>query len=184
LDVLAANTAAAPAIAPTLIVKDEPVIAPTHGSDGGIANALGQGQQPTHAETRITAHAGTAGHALGIAIARCKRDGQELLSVQLDPVEFGRVDVRIAFSDQGEVNAVISAEQPAALALLRRDTVDLVRALNQAGIGADAGAFRFEQRGNGQDRPAGRIARGKSFPVSETNAVAIRLSGNRLDLLA
>jgi len=68
--------------------------------------------------------------------------GGEALTVSLDPVELGRVEVSIGQGkDAGQVRIV--AERPETLALLQRDQRELDRALNQAGLGDMARSLSF-----------------------------------------
>lgn len=60
--------------------------------------------------------------------------GDEALTIALDPIELGRVEVSIGQGKEaGQVRIV--AERPETLALLQRDQRELDRALNQAGLG-------------------------------------------------
>lgn len=89
-------------------------------------------------------------HDVGLAIARkMAADGHEL-HISLDPPEFGRIDVTMAFDDRGNLRAVVSADNAVSLGLLRRDSDDLGRAMSDAGIRADGESFRFEGRGDGR----------------------------------
>ena len=59
--------------------------------------------------------------------------GDEALTIALDPVELGRVEVSIGQGKEaGQIR--IMAERPETLALLQRDQRELDRALNQAGL--------------------------------------------------
>ena len=95
--------------------------------------------------------------------------GTARLSVTLEPVELGRVEVSVERSgDTAQVR--ILAERPETLALLQRDQRELDRSLTAAGIapegrsvslglaqGGDGGAAGGRDR---QDRPGGGVARG------------------------
>jgi flagellar hook-length control protein FliK len=68
--------------------------------------------------------------------------GDEALTIALDPVELGRVEVSIGQGrEAGQVRIV--AERPETLALLQRDQRELDRALNQAGLGDMARSMSF-----------------------------------------
>jgi Meckel syndrome type 1 protein len=68
--------------------------------------------------------------------------GDEALTVTLDPVELGRVEVSIGQGKEaGQVRIV--AERAETLALLQRDQRELDRALNQAGLGDMARSLSF-----------------------------------------
>lgn len=68
--------------------------------------------------------------------------GGEALTIALDPVELGRVEVSIGQGKEaGQVRIV--AERPETLALLQRDQRELDRALNQSGLGDMARSLSF-----------------------------------------
>ena len=103
-------------------------------------------------EARVAAEPGRMGHEMAVAIARHTAEGGgEALTVRLNPAEFGRIDVTLSFDDRGTLRAVLAAETPAALDLLRRDSADLGRALSDAGMRTDAQSFRFDTRQGGAD---------------------------------
>jgi hypothetical protein len=103
-------------------------------------------------EARVMAEPGRMGHEMAVAIARHTAEGGgEALTVRLNPAEFGRIDVTLSFDDRGTLRAVLAAETPAALDVLRRDSADLGRALSDAGMRTDAQSFRFDTRQGGAD---------------------------------
>lgn len=62
--------------------------------------------------------------------------GNQRLTIRLDPVELGQLEIRIERSDDAtRVNVLV--ERPETLALLRRDQPALERALDQAGMSSD-----------------------------------------------
>lgn len=88
--------------------------------------------------------------------------GDDTLTIALDPVELGRVEVSISQGKEaGQVRIV--AERPETLALLQRDQRELDRALSQAGLG-DLGrsiAFSLASDQGRQQRQGGSQERGK-----------------------
>lgn len=103
-------------------------------------------------EVELPARAGALGRTLGVEIARQVGAGEETLRVRLNPAEFGRIEVTLAFASEGSLKATVSAESARAIDLLRQDLPDLTRTLDQAGVRTDAQSFRFESRtgGDGQ----------------------------------
>ncbi|RMB26662.1 flagellar hook-length control protein FliK [Sphingomonas sp. PP-F2F-G114-C0414] len=102
---------------------------------------------PATATVTVTPTPGQMGHDMGVAIARHVRtDGGEAMTVRLDPRDLGRIEVRMHFDDDGVLRAVVSADNPASLDLLRRDSADLNRALGDAGVRADQQSLRFDTR--------------------------------------
>ncbi len=125
---------------------------PTHSqgiSTAAAAQPLAPATAPTPATATVTVTPtpGQMGHDMGVAIARHVRtDGGEAMTVRLDPREMGRIEVRMHFDDEGVLRAVVSADNPASLDLLRRDSADLNRALGDAGVRADQQSLRFDTR--------------------------------------
>lgn len=108
----------------------------------------------------VTAQAGRIGQEMGVVIARhAATGGGEAITVRLDPADMGRIEVRLSFSEGGTLRAVVAAENPASLDLLRRDSADLNRALADAGVRADQQTLRFDDRpGSGGDSGGGNRA--------------------------
>ncbi|WP_324751256.1 flagellar hook-length control protein FliK [Sphingomonas sp. LY54] len=97
----------------------------------------------------VNARPGQIGHEMGVEIARRVSAGRDEVTIRLNPIEMGRIEVRMAFDDAGSLRAVVAAESPAALDMLRRDAADLTRALTDAGIRSDAQSLRFDSRSGG-----------------------------------
>jgi len=152
---------------------------------------------PQPAEPVAAAVPGRIGHDTGVAIARhIALGGGETIAIRLDPAEMGRVDVRLSFDDRGTLQAVVAADNPTSLDLLRRESPELVRALAEAGVAADGGSFRFDARsgggsgGQGWQRPTPVAARGDApdpgLPDEATITAAYRPVRTRghVDLMA
>ncbi len=110
------------------------------------------------APTRVPQSA-TVVHDVAVEVVRAARAGKREVSVRLDPPELGKVEIRWTTDEAGKVRTVVAADNPATLELLRRDSGQLARALNSAGVAADSGAFSFNLRqdngsGGGQQRQA------------------------------
>ncbi len=74
-----------------------------------------------------------------------RADGRaQRFDVRLDPVELGRVDVRIEIGADKKVHAVMAAHDSAALTDLMRGQKALERALSDAGIDLAENGLRFE----------------------------------------
>lgn len=160
--------------------------APAHSAAPAPASAS---TDPT-----VPARAGQLGHALGVEIARKVEAGEDTLRVRLNPIELGRIEVTLAFDDSGNLRATMRAESRHALDLLRQDAPDLGRALDSAGVRADAQSFRFESRSDGNGGAGGQSghqhSRGNSQHAfndePETLVPAYRAirSDSQVDLLA
>jgi flagellar hook-length control protein FliK len=94
---------------------------------------------------------------LAIHIAGAASRRVERLVVQLEPAALGRVEVRLDFTHDNRVSAVIAAERPETLEVLQRDSRALERGLQDAGLRLDQNALSFSlrQEQRGQERGAG-----------------------------
>ena len=99
---------------------------------------------------------------LAIHVTRAAKEGADRIEIQLKPAELGRVDVKLEVGHDGRVQAVVSAERPETLDLLRRDVQQLERALTHAGFNTDKDSFSFAERGGEGGREAGGRGDGKS----------------------
>jgi hypothetical protein len=123
-------------------------------------------------EPVVSARSGSIGREMGIVIARhAAIGGGEAITVRLDPVDMGRIEVRLTFAEDGQLRAVVAADNPAALDLLRRDSADLNRALADAGVRSDQHSLRFDTRSGSGDQPGGQGSQNRRDPV-----VPIRIS--------
>ncbi|MDB5721033.1 MAG: putative flagellar hook-length control protein FliK [Alphaproteobacteria bacterium] len=160
----------------------------------GPAPTLQQAAAPVHAAQAmptVSARAGQIGREMGVEIAHRVSLGRDELVVRLDPEQMGRIEIRMAFDDNGTLRAVVHADSPAALDLLRRDSGDLTRALTDAGVRADSQSFRFDGRGG--DQPRQQPGQRNPIPFTETGPAPlaedvpeyrrVRTSGT-VDLLA
>lgn len=148
------------------------------------------------AHPTINAKPGQIGQEFGVEIARTATAGLDELTVRLNPAELGRIEVKLSFDERGSLRAVVAAENPAALDMLRRDSAELNRALADAGIRSDAGSFRFDSRaGSGgeggqfwQRQQQATRASGRSYsdasPTGEDPVYRPLRTSGRVDLMA
>lgn len=129
-----------------------PVASPPVGSPYPSAT-----QAIVHAPV-VQAEPGRMGADIGLQIAKAAKGEREDLLIRLDPRELGRIDVRLSFDRDGMLRAVLSADSPNALDLLRRESGDLNRALTDAGIRADGQSLRFDARSGDQGSGSGHGA--------------------------
>lgn len=148
----AQSIAAAPADAPA--TADQP--------DGGLPSPLltqtmapvasrptavyPHGAQGSPQSPVVAAQPGRMGADIGVEIAKAAKGDREDLLIRLDPRDMGRINVRLSFDGDGVLRAVMSADSPGALEMLRRESGDLNRALADAGIRSDAQSLRFDAR--------------------------------------
>lgn len=111
----------------------------------------------THAATQMVASQMTKSAAKGIA---------NEMTIQLDPPELGRVEIKLEFGPEKTIKASLMVEKPETFLLLQRDAGALEKALQEAGLDVDNSSLDFELaqdsynfgddgRGNNQARNGG-----------------------------
>ena len=83
---------------------------------------------------------------VSVTIQKAIKDGTDRITIQLRPAELGRIDVRIEVAGDGRTLVHVAADRSDTLDLLQRDARDLARALQDAGLRADAGNLQFSLR--------------------------------------
>jgi len=85
---------------------------------------------------------------VSVKIRKALQAGNDKISIQLKPAELGRVDVKMELTHDGRIMAVVTADSKDTLDLLRRDSNDLQKALENAGLQMDSGDMTFNLRGD------------------------------------
>ncbi|MGL3107279.1 flagellar hook-length control protein FliK [Bradyrhizobium sp. BR 1432] len=114
-----------------------------------------------------------------IEIAAAVRAGKSRFDISLDPVELGRIDVRINVDRNGQVTSHLTVEKPETLQMLRQDAPQLQRALDDAGFKTGSNGLSFSLRdqnssgqNSGQNNDNGGNARRLIISEDETVAAA------------
>jgi flagellar hook-length control protein FliK len=85
-------------------------------------------------------------NGLALEIAASVKSGKSRFEIRLDPAELGRIDVRIDVDRNGQVTSHLTVERPETLSLLRQDSSQLQRALDDAGLKTASGGLQFSLR--------------------------------------
>ncbi len=105
-----------------------------------------------------------------VAIRKASGDGIDQLTIQLDPAELGRVEVKMLRAQDGQTQISFTVDKPETFDSLSRDARMLERSLQEAGIKADTGSMQFNLRqqpqpqlhsglnGQGQQQPQQQAA--------------------------
>ncbi|WP_431283440.1 flagellar hook-length control protein FliK [Humitalea sp. 24SJ18S-53] len=155
VDVAGAALAAPPTAAPTeapAALRPEPPQAVVPAALPTPPSTITATERPIVRPPRQT----PAGQIAPVAIAlSLGGEAGGAITVSLDPIELGRVDVRVErMGDLATVQVV--ADRPETLQLLQRDHATLDRALAEAGIGGGGRSLSFSLGGEGrggQERP-------------------------------
>ncbi|TDR90112.1 flagellar hook-length control protein FliK [Enterovirga rhinocerotis] len=112
---------------------------------------------------------GVALPAVPVEIGLTSLAGINRFDIRLAPDDLGQIDVRLDIDEEGRVRAHLVVERPEAYAHLQRETGQLERALEQAGLktGDDGVALSLRQQGSGDGgRGDGREGRQQPSPSS------------------
>jgi hypothetical protein len=114
---------------------------------------------------------------IAVQIQNAMQNGSSRMTVDLQPAELGRVEIKLDVDKDKNVSATIVADRPATLDLLQRDAKALERALQQAGLQADSGSLSFSLRdpggqggGQGQGGNGGPGRKGTDASIGATAA--------------
>ena len=145
---------------------------------------------------------GSAGLPMGVQdqvavhIRKNVSDGNDQFTINLRPAELGRIDIKLEIGQDGRVSASVAVEKAQSLELLQRDSRNLERALQDAGLKADSNSLNFSLRGeggqsfqeSGRQGGSGRRGRGLGGGTGEEEdaqaAYTLTLAPGRVDIQA
>ncbi len=119
-----------------------------------------------------TTKGGMAGlpHAIeqvAVKLHKAVKEGIQEITIQLRPAELGRIDIKLEFGADKTVTGTVLVDNQATLALLQKDADVLQRALQEAGLQADAGCMEFSLRDEGDYASAFSQGQKKGTPFEE-----------------
>lgn len=107
-----------------------------------------------------------------VAIKQATGDGADKITIQLDPVELGRVEVKMQVAQDGQTQISFTVDKPSTFDALSRDVRSLERSLQDAGIKADAGSMQFNLRQSPQQMQSNMGGQGQSGGQNQRQARA------------
>lgn len=138
--------------------------------DSGIP--LTPSMQAIHSTTAIThagqPHAATQMVATQMTKAAEKGAAQEM-TIQLDPPELGRVEIKLEFGPEKTIKASLVVEKPETYLLLQRDVAALEKALENAGLDAGSSDLNFELADSGYDFDGDKRGQGQESAGNRAN---------------
>lgn len=81
-----------------------------------------------------------------VAIKNGMKDGVDQMTIQLDPIDLGRVEVSMRTGADGQTQLSFIVDKAETLDALARDARSLEKALQDAGVKADTGSMQFNLR--------------------------------------
>lgn len=142
-----------------------------------LANAPSVHNTSTLNPITISAHAHLATHTAAaeqvqVAITTMKDEGINSITLQLEPADLGRVEIKMD-TVEGKTTIAFLVDKPETLDALSRDARSLERMLQEAGVRADAGSMQFNLRQQAQGQAGdGKSGNGDADGVEEISAAA------------
>ncbi|OYW13788.1 MAG: hypothetical protein B7X02_01420, partial [Rhodospirillales bacterium 12-54-5] len=81
-----------------------------------------------------------------VAVNHAVKEGIGQITIQLDPAELGRVEVKLHTGNDGQTQVSFLVDKPSTLDSLTRGAHGLERSLQEAGVKTDAGNMQFNLR--------------------------------------
>jgi flagellar hook-length control protein FliK len=114
---------------------------------------------------------------LAVQIARRFEQGMSSFEISLSPAELGKLDISMQVSDDGRVHAVLRAERPETLELLKQDARALETQLRQAGLDVGSNALSFQlSHGNAHRQNSTARDNGFSSALNEGQPAAEQIT--------
>jgi len=116
---------------------------------------------------------------LAVEIATQAQAGNHRFEIRLDPPELGRIDVRLDIDRDGNVTTRLVADRSDTLDLLKRDSTQLERALQHAGLKTSDNALEFSlrQQGFARDETASQNSARLIIPDDELAPLDAQVQG-------
>ena len=172
--------------------QTQPILDSTTTDAGGGAPFVGQSageitpqRSVTDSTLSVSTHANTSALSKQIVAIISSRDSETLIEVALDPPELGRITIEFEGS-QGALNrAILSAESPVTIDLIRRNLDVLARELSIANLGSLDLEMRDFNSDHAKKPPLHTYQHAHSDDdnLSEMSIISIPFGGNgRLDI--
>ena len=85
---------------------------------------------------------------VAVQLHKAVKEGIDEMTIRLKPAELGKIEIKLAFGADNTVTGTVVADNQSTLNMLQKDSDSLHRALQEAGLQADAGSLEFSLRDN------------------------------------
>jgi flagellar hook-length control protein FliK len=109
---------------------------------------------------------------VALHVKKAVAEGKDMIVIRLNPVELGRIEVKLEIGADGTMRAAFAAERAQTLDALKNDSRQLERALQEAGLKPDAGGLNFSMRGDNRENAQAFADLGREFRGKQGNGDA------------
>jgi flagellar hook-length control protein FliK len=147
-------------------------------TQGGQSSAQATQQAaPANPTDRPAATAQQVIDQIKVNITKAAKAGLDRVTINLKPVELGRIEIKLEMSEDHKVRVTVTADNKDTLNLLQTDSRTLERTLNDAGLRTDANNLHFNLRSD-TDAGAADGQRGQGGNKNSGNAHAETANDN------
>lgn len=134
---------------PALMADGSDTVVATGATTSGFHVGQANSYQPSAAYHYANARVAVP-EQVQVAVKQAAKDGIDRIMIQLQPEELGRIDVRLDMHADGRAHIVFTVDKADTFEQLQRDARVLEKALQEAGVQADAGSMEFNLRRHAQ----------------------------------
>lgn len=116
---------------------------------------------------------------VALHVKKAVAEGKDMIVIRLNPVELGRIEVKLEIGADGTMRAAFAAERSQTLDALKNDSRQLERALQEAGLKPDAGGLNFSLRGDNRENAQAFADMGRDFRGKQARDDAELGAGSR-----
>lgn len=161
-------------------------VSSTPGLSSTTAAGQAQMAQPARPQPAVPLH-----DQIGVHMVKAAKEGTSRINIELNPLELGKIEVRLDMAQDGRVVANIIADNSDTLTMLQQDAQALQRSLQDAGLQADSGSLNFHlrgqerqfsqaedgRRGHGGSRNMAMMDNSDAAPVAATSQESLTADG-------
>ena len=125
---------------------------------------------------------------VSVQISKAIKAGADKINIRLYPQHLGRVEVRLEVAHDGRTVAMVTADKPETLEMLRRDSDQLSKALQDAGLDMQSGDLNYNLKGQDEGKQE-QVASGNTGgeevedDTLETEAMDTALAAHEMGIL-
>ena len=148
------------------------------GGEGAVQTGTGgvSGSQQTRGQNAVNQSGNTQNPArtgrsmveqVTVKITKAIQAGNDKITIQLRPANLGRVEVKMEVSQDNRLNVHVIVDRPETLDQLQKDSRELQRALQEAGLHVDNEDLNFNLRGEENHAKEGDNSSGRAASVED-----------------
>jgi hypothetical protein len=106
-----------------------------------------------------------------LQMSRNVKAGNDQMTLQLNPAELGKINVKLSFSSDGKVQGTVVADNASTLNMMIKQQGSLEHALREAGLNAESGSLQFslgDPSGNAFNQTANNSSSSSSGKSNDT----------------